>query len=435
MNADIIVIGAGPGGMEIAAQAIERGLKVIVIERDLVGGTCLNRGCIPTKALCRSAQIAADIKCAIEFGVNPGNVTLDYATAISRKNKVVDGLRGNVETLLSAATLVKGDARLVADGVVVNGELFQAPKIVIATGSEPATLPIPGAEHAIDSTDMLNLDTLPQSLVIIGGGVIGMEFASILSEFGVNVTVIEYAPEILPAFDRETAKRLRFLLSRRGVKIITGAAVTSIDENHCVHYQSKDKDFEISADTVLMAVGRKAVIPDGAAELGIETGRRGIVVDDNFMTAVPGIYAIGDVNGRMMLAHVAEAQARSLFGEAVNLSVIPADVFTTPECAMVGATEEECKTREGLNFKAVKSLYRANGKAAAMGEPDGFVKLIVDTDTRLVLGCHIVGAHAADIIQEVATVMASGLTVDAITSTVHAHPTLTEVVSAAARNI
>ncbi len=433
MNADIIVIGAGPAGMEVAARALKENRSVVVIERDCAGGTCLNRGCIPTKALCKTAEVAADIFGAGEFGLSAETPTIDIATIISRKNKIVEDLRNNVESMLSAATYVKGDAKLVKGGVKVGDELYTAPTIVIATGSEPATLPVAGSEYTIDSTAILDMQSLPARLVIVGGGVIGMEFASILSTFGVNVTVIEYAPEILPAFDRETAKRLRSLLSRKGIKIITGAAVTAIDANHIVTYESKGKIQSVDADAVLMAVGRRPVIPDGAVEIGIEVGRRGIVTDNNFMTNIPGVYAIGDVNGRMMLAHVAEAQARTLFGDKVNLDVVPADVFTSPECAMVGLTEETCKNTEGLNFKAIKSMYRANGKAMAMSAPDGFVKLIVNTDTRKILGCHIIGAHASDIIQEVATVMAAEMTVDTIASTIHAHPTLTEVVATAAR--
>ncbi|MDE7397439.1 MAG: FAD-dependent oxidoreductase, partial [Muribaculum sp.] len=311
MNADIIVIGAGPGGMEVVAMALKENRSVVVIERDCAGGTCLNRGCIPTKALCRSAEVAADLHDADKFGISASPAAIDYAAVVSRKNKIVEDLRNNVDTMLSAATYVKGDATLVKDGVKVGDELYSAPTIVIATGSEPSTLPVPGAEYTIDSTAMLDMQSLPARLVIVGGGVIGMEFASILSTFGVSVTVIEYAPEILPAFDRETAKRLRSLLSRKGIKIITGAAVTAIGSDHTVTYESKGKTLSVEADAVLMAVGRRPVIPSGAVELGIEVGRRGIITDENFMTNIPGIYAICDVNGKMMLAHVAEAQART----------------------------------------------------------------------------------------------------------------------------
>lgn len=432
-SADIIIIGAGPGGYETAAEAAAEGLSTIIIERGEPGGTCLNRGCIPTKALCRSAQVALDVKESAAFGVNIESYSLDYAVAVTRKNEIVARLQQGVEASIAKCTVVHGETRFTDSHTVsVGDETFTAPKIIIATGSAPARLPIPGAELAIDSDTLLSMKELPKSIAIIGGGVIGMEFASILNAFGTEVTVIEYCKEILPPFDKDVSKRLKTSLSKRGVNIITSAAVTEILPGYKVIYEAKGKAGEVVADLVVMAVGRRPVIPQGTEEAGITTGRRGIEVNENFMTSVEGVYAIGDVNGRCMLAHAASAQGRHVLGKKVALNVVPSAVFTTPECAMVGKTEEQCK-EQGLSIKTAKALFRGNGKAVAMGEDEGIVKMIMDADSKQILGCHICGPHAADLIQEIALAMAENLTVDAIADTVHGHPTLGEAVQQAAR--
>ena len=431
--ADIIIIGAGPGGYETAAEAAAEGRSVVIIERSQLGGTCLNRGCIPTKALCRSAQVALDVKEAEKFGVNVSGYSFDYAKAVARKDEVVSRLREGVGMAVGKCTVVSGEASFAdAHTVTVCDECYTAPMIIIATGSAPSRLPIPGAELAIDSDRLLELTELPRRVAIIGGGVIGMEFASIFNAFGVEVTVIEYCKEILPPFDKDISKRLKTALSRRGVNIITSAAVTEIKPGFSVVYEAKGKQLEVETDLVVMAVGRRAVLPEGLDKAGINVGRRGIDVDDNFMTSVPGVYAIGDVNARCMLAHAASAQGRHVLGHPVDLNIVPSAVFTTPECAMAGLTEEQCKERS-LNYKSAKALFRGNGKAVAMAEDDGMIKLIIDADTRRVLGCHICGPHAADIIEEAAIVMAQNLPVDAISDTIHGHPTLGEALQTAAR--
>ncbi len=435
-KSDIIIIGSGPAGMEAAARAIAAGRDTVIIERDLLGGTCLNRGCIPTKALCRSAETVRTVREASRYGVDVGVFTPSFLSALERKDAIVAELRGNVESMLSKAEIVHGEARFVAsDTVVVDNMEYTAPMIVIATGSKASVLPVAGAEHAVTSDGLLSLESVPESICIIGGGVIGVEFACILAEFGVKVTVVEYCREILPGFDRDIAKRLHNLLSRRGIDIITSAAVTgiSVDGSKCVEYTYKGRTEVIEAEEVLMAAGRSPVIPDGVADLGIEV-RRGITVNDSFATSVPGVYAVGDVNGRLMLAHAASAQAACLMGANMNLSVIPAAVFSSPECAMVGLTEEACK-EQGMAFKSVKAIFRSNGKAMAMGETDGLVKIIVNPESRLILGCHICGPHASDLVQEVAVAMSGGLTIDVVADTVHAHPTLGEVIWEAARSL
>lgn len=426
---DIIIIGAGPAGMELCGLALKNNRRVVVIERDHIGGTCLNRGCIPTKALCKSAEVVAAVKEAASFGVDVAGIGLDYGKAAQRKDEVVRSLREGAEASMSGAMIVRGLAKFKdATTVEVDGESYTAPMIVIATGSEPSVLPIPGAELCLTSDNLLAMDMLPKDICIIGGGVIGMEFACILASFDVNVTIIEFCSEILPNFDKEIGKRLKSLLSRKGIKIITSAAVKSVKPGFEVEYESKGKIQKLDSSCVLMAVGRKPVIPEGAEEVGIKIGKRGIEVDSTFSTTVPGIYAVGDVNGKLMLAHVASAQAAVLMGEKMDLEVVPAVAFTSPECAMVGLTEEQCKASE-LNYKTSKSLFRANGKAMSMGETDGFVKMITEVESGKVLGCHIIGPHASDLIQEAALCMSAGLTVESIASTIHAHPSLNEVVA------
>lgn len=431
---DMIVIGAGPGGYELAAEARRRGLDVAIVERGDLGGTCLNRGCIPTKALLASAAVLRSAREAASFGVDVAGVTPCYRRAAERKDDIVSQLRDGVRMALEGVSVIQGEARFVApDTIEVGGERYSAPRIVVATGSEPARLNIPGAELAVTSDELLGLTELSRRAVIIGGGVIGMEFACIMHEFGVEVTVVEYCKEILPPFDRDIAKRLRTALSRRGINIAVGASVTAIEPGR-VTYEQRGKTVTVDTDLAVMAVGRRPVIPAGLAELGVETDRRGIVVDDSMATSVPGIYAIGDVNGRCMLAHAASAQGRAVLGEPVCLDVVPAAVFTMPECAMVGLTEEQCREK-GIEVKTGKSLFRANGKAVAMNETDGMVKLIADASTGRIVGCHIMGPHASDLVQGVADLMAAGASVKSLTGAIHGHPTLGETVQAAARAI
>lgn len=430
-TADIIIIGAGPGGMDTAAAACAMGKNVILIEKGEIGGTCLNRGCIPTKALARTAQIALDMRDADAFGLGNTDVTVDFRRIMERKNEVVTALREGAVMALKGVRVVEGTAKFLdSHTIVAAGEQFTAPMIVIATGSAPSRLPIPGAEYAIDSDLFLESTELPARVAIVGGGVIGIEFASILNALGCEVTVLEYCKEILPPFDKDIAKRLRMSLSKRGVKIITSAAVTEIKENRTVVYESKGKTAEVESDMVIMATGRRAVLPEGLDKAGVETDRRGIVVDDNYETNVKGIYAIGDVNAKCMLAHAAVAQGKKILGEDVDMNVVPAAVFSVPECSMAGMTEEQCK-EQGIEYKSTKVPFRGNGKAVAMGEADGLLKLLTETATGKILGVHICGPHAADLIAEPALVMANGLTTEAIAHTIHAHPTLGEILSSA----
>lgn len=446
-STDLIIIGGGPGGYETALFAAQRGLAVTLIERGNLGGTCLNEGCIPTKTLCRSAALACDMKKAAELGVAVGDWSVDFPTIMARKNAVVEQLRTGVEALMRhpKISLVTGDARFVdALTVEVAGERYAARDVIIATGSTATILPIEGADlpGVVTSKELLDLHELPQRLTVIGAGVIGLEFASIFHALGSNVTVLEYAREVLPHFDTDMAKRLRQSLGKRGVIIETQAAVKSvakINSSLAVNYEKKDKTLAVEADVVLMAVGRKANVSSlNLDDVGIDYTQRGITVDDNMLTNVPHVYAIGDINGKMMLAHAATFQGvcalNHIMGEScrVRLDVMPAAVFTMPEAATVGLTEEDCK-EQGIEYVAKKSFFRANGKALSIGEPEGYCKLLVAADHRL-LGCHILGAHASDVVQEVCALITRGASCDDLALTIHAHPTLSEVVLSAARS-
>ena len=338
-------------------------------------------------------------------------------------------------------TLVRGEARFVdAHTVAVGDETYTAPHIIIATGSTSRFLPIEGA-HAkgvLTSTELLQLQEVPRRLTIIGGGVIGMEFAGIFRAFGSEVTVIEFCKEVLPFFDRDLAKRLRTSLKKQGIDFHVGAAAKAIHEGETltVDYEEKGKVRSVEADVVLMAVGRGANLESmNFADAGIETSRRGIVVDEHFQTSVPGVYAIGDINGLCQLAHAATFQGFAALDHILGrpspyrLEVMPAAVFTVPEAAMVGRTEEQL-SEAGVEYQTHKSFYRANGKALTMNADDGFVKILTAPDGRI-LGAHILGAHACDLIHEVAVIMQHDGNISEIAHTVHAHPSLSEIVLAA----
>lgn len=410
----IIIIGAGPGGYETAAEAAARGIEVVIVSDGPLGGTCLNEGCIPTKAMC--AMDAPDQE---------------------RKREVITQLQGGIAQLMrnKLITLVQGRAKLRdSRSIEVDGTVYEGDAIIIATGSVSASLPIPGADKTLDSAAMLELTEVPRRLCVIGGGVIGLEFASIYRKFGSEVTVLEFCPNVLPRFDVDLAKRLKASLAKRGIAIETSARVTAVEDGK-VLWTKNDKPFETEADCILMAVGRRPNLASlNLDDLGLQYGPRGIVVDENMQTSVPGVYAIGDITGGMMLAHVATAQGRRalnhICGESdgIDFSVVPAAVFTVPEAACVGKTEEEC---EGMEICVGKANYRANGKAVASGEADGWCKVIADKASGRILGVHILGAHASDIIHEAAVLVALGVTTKNARDIIHAHPTLSEVLLAA----
>lgn len=438
---DLIIIGCGPGGYQTAHHAARKGLQVTIFEDQEVGGTCLNRGCIPTKTFCHVADVIDGVHDAEAYGIDNLGFDINFAKIRDHKNEVVSQLRSGIETLMSAPgiTFVRGKASMKdAHTVICNGEEYQARNIIIATGSHAKMPPIEGihSPNVVTSTELLDIDHIPAHLVIVGAGVIGMEFAAAFSSFGSSVTVIEFLKECLPPVDSDIAKRLRKLLEKRGIKFFLQAGVKRI-EGQTVIFEQKGKELRVDGDTILIATGRGANT-DGLNldEVGIQYDRRGICTDEHLETSVKGVYAIGDVNGKMMLAHAAEFQGyhviNHLLGEedAIRLDIMPSAVFTNPEVAGVGRTEDQCKA-DGLAYESHKGFYRANGKALAMNVTDGIVKILTDSEKRII-GCHILGAHASDIVQEATALMNHGATLDDLRAIIHTHPTLGEILLDAA---
>lgn len=427
-----LIIGAGPGGYELAAQLAKRGETVIVAERDKLGGTCLNRGCIPTKALCASAKAVLESENFPALGVDIENVRIDYERIKTRVAEVVDGLREGVDSLLKDCTVIHGEASFIAPNKVrIGDEILEADRIIIASGSKPAFLNIPGADLVVSSDEALWLDKVPESIVIVGGGVIGMEFASVFSALGSKVTVIEYCDEILPTVDPEIAKRLRKILKRRGIDIITSAAVQRIEETdgkRHVSYIYKSKPLAIDAQTVIMAVGRRPVIPSGFTEQGGCLTERGFIETDEYMqTSIPGVYAIGDVNGKLMLAHAAYAQGRVILDNdptRFNLGLTPSVVFTYPEVASVGIYRQNGTDDTYI----VKRPFASIGKACADGQTDGIMKLTVSKADNRIVNVTILGHHASELIAEATILVTRHIPLEDIPSLFsHAHPTLSEI--------
>lgn len=449
MAKSIIIIGCGPGGYATAEYAARAGLKVTVFEKGEAGGTCLNRGCIPTKVYCHAAGLALDNAKAEAWGLWQGPMprAIDFAKLHDHKEAVVAQLRQGVETLMAqpGIELVHGEARLKdARTVTCRGTDYTADNIIIATGSHPVMPRVEGIDnpHVVSSTGLLALTELPRRLVIIGAGVIGMEMASAFNAFGTEVTVVEFLKECLPMADGDLAKRLRKGLEKRGVKFYLQAAAKAVgdktmtfDAGVTLMFTQKGKDITVEGDVVLAATGRGPNTDGlGLDSLGIDHDRHGIKVDDGFETSLKGIYAIGDVNGRLQLAHAAEAQGRKVIDTIVgresrlDTTLVPWAVFTTPELAGTGPTEDSVKASLGDDARprVTKTFYRSNGKAVTMDATDGMVKVIAAPDGRL-LACHALGAHAADLVQEVSALISVGATLDDLRSVIHIHPTLQEL--------
>lgn len=438
---DIIIIGAGPGGYEAAIRGAQLGASVCLIESDAVGGTCLNRGCIPTKALYRNAEIINNIKHADDFGVELGPYSLNLDKIRNRKIQIIDELVGGIHQLIDAhqIELIKGTGKLVdAHTVAVETESgviqIQGKNIIIATGSVPSSVPIPGADHPeiYTSNEMLELRDIPEKLVVIGGGVVGVEFASIYNALGSRVTLMARS-QILPFLDADVYKRLGMSMKKAGVTLETGIsykAIEKTDTGFTVVIEDKKGERRYEADKVLLATGRSPVMANlGLEKLGIETTRKGITVNKHFQTNVPNIYAIGDVNGLWMLAHVASHQGidvvERLMGltPEINHDIVPNCVFSFPEVSSVGQTETALK-EAGIPYESNKFMFAANGKALSLGEGDGFVKVIESAGK--IVGVHILGPHASDLIHEATLIVKMGLTVKDVATTIHAHPTLSE---------
>ena len=450
MKADLLIIGAGPGGYETALFAARSGKSVILFNGGKLGGTCLNEGCIPTKCLCKNAEVVTTIKESEKFGIDDFTFMVNYNKVIERKREVVETLGKGVETMLNQAkvTVVNANASFKdAKTVIAGGQEYEGDRIIIATGSVSKFLPIPGHDLkcVMDSSAILDLEYIPAQLTIIGGGVIGMEFASIFHQLGSKVTVIEYMKQILPPFDSDIAKRLKQTLSKKGINIITGATAKEIRQNEFyeieVVYEVKGKEETVISSDLLMAVGRTPKVEGLNLEAaGVNYSAKGIPVDDFMQTNVPGIFAIGDVNARMMLAHVASAQGERALNvidgkrDEIRFDIIPSAVFTLPDCGMVGKTEAHCK-QESIEIMTGTSFFRANGKALALGEPDGICKLIFKKENGLLIGAHIMGVEAADLAQQCADLMCKNTTLEQLKDIIFGHPTVSEVLLSAARAV
>lgn len=445
MDKDLLIIGGGPGGYVAAIRASQLGAKVTIIEEDKVGGTCLNRGCIATKALYKNAEVLNTIKKSDEFGISIASYSLDMEKVQNRKNEVSDNLRGGIEQLLKGFNIevIYGKANFVDKNMIeytTNEGIkntITANKIIIATGSSVQKLPIEGMDlpNVITSNEALNLDYVPNDIVIIGGGVIGIEFAGIFSSFGANVTVVEYAPRILPMLDEEMVKRLTMYLKKKGIKInaVVGVKkVEQLDDKLKIIADNKGNNVEYTADLVLVATGR-TINTDGLGleNINIEYDRKGIKVNEFFETSVKNVYAIGDVIGGQMLAHVASDEGKvvveNMYGinSSINYDCVPACVFTFPELSSVGLTEEEAKKRE-IDYSVGKFNFAANCKAQTISEGDGLVKVLADNTNNKIIGVHILGPNASDLIHEGSLAIENGLTIEDIRKTIHAHPTLSE---------
>ena len=439
LHSDIIIIGSGPGGYKAAEYAAKNGLSVTLFEQSELGGTFLNTGCTPTKTFCRHAAVLRDLQHADTFGIKNLSYEFQFSAVQQRKQGVVEQLRQGVATLLAAPgiTIVRERASFAdTHTVVAGGKECSAQHIIIATGSSPKLLPIEGAEleGVLTSSEMLSIDHVPRRLCIIGAGVVGMEMASCFAAFGSEVTVVEFQKECLPMLDSDIAKRLRKSVP---AEIHVQSAVSKIersaDGSLTVLFEKKDKPQSVCADIVLLATGRTPNTDGLNLEaVGVAYDRNGIKTNENMRTTVPHIYAIGDVNGRCMLAHAATMQGihvvNILLGmqDEIEFGIMPSAIFTMPEAGCVGVSEDQCK-EQGLDYVCRKAYYRANGKALAMNETEGMLKLLADSQTGRIMGCHIFGVHAADIVQEVSSLMCRQTTLQQLHDMIHIHPTLGEI--------
>jgi len=461
---DIVIIGGGPGGYVAAIRAAQLGAIVALVEKDRVGGVCLNRGCIPTKALVRSVEVLQLVEEAPTFGVIVEEPAFDFARIMARKDEIVARLVGGVEALLKAhkVKVVSGTATIPKPGLVLvkpassassptsnpsttlrtGFQHLTSKNIIVATGSVPARPPIAGldAPGVLTSADVLELEDAPDSLAVIGGGVIGLEFAGIFHALGTKVTVLEMLPTLLPTVDSELARRYKSYLQRGGVEVHLRARVEEIrPKGDGLAVRVADSGEEVEAEKVLVATGRAPYTEGlGLEELGVKRERGAIVVDERMATTVPGVYAIGDATGGVMLAHLASRQGEvaveNILGRpvAMDYRAVPNCVFTLPEIAGVGLTEQAAKA-EGLDYKVARFPFAASGRALTIGETAGLVKLICESESGKVLGVHIMGPHASDLIAEGTLAIQMGATARDIAETIHAHPTLPEAIMEAAK--
>ena len=450
---DVVFIGGGPGGYVAAVRASQLGLKTAVVEKAKLGGTCLHAGCIPTKALLRSAEIYTNTKNAEEFGIIAPEVGVDFSKVQARKEATTDRLfkgvehlmkKGNIDVYDGFGSLLKADAVTVKlnDGEEV---LLNAKNVIIATGSRPRTLPGLEADgqYVMTSDEALQMKEIPESIIIVGGGVIGMEWASLLSDFGSKVTVLEYADRILPTEDKEVSKEMQRLMKKKGIKIVTSAKVLpeTIEKGDGVSIKAelKGKEASYSADKVLVSVGRQPLVEGiGLENTAVELNRGFIVTNEYYLTNEPNVYAIGDVIGGLQLAHVASHEGLIAVEHIAGKNPTPLDpnlvskcVYTSPEVASVGLTEDQA-IEKGYEVKVGKFPFRAIGKALVLGESDGFVKFVADAKTNKLIGAHMVGPSVTDMITEAALAQVLEATSMDVANMIHPHPSLNEAIGEAA---
>lgn len=448
MQNEIVVIGGGPGGYAAAIKASQLGAKVTLVEREKVGGTCLNIGCIPTKALLHTGQFYRQAVENAVAGVNCSDVTIDWTAAQAHKEKIVSQLTGGVEALLrhNGVNLVKGTATLLSEKrVKIGEEIIKADAIVIATGSESTNLPVPGVElpGVMDSTGALSMTEIPASMVIVGGGVIGAEFASLYRSLGVEVTVLEMQPEILPSLDAEMGNMLRGIMESEGLSIRTGVRLKRIEKSIDalkVSFEENGQTKELSVQKVLMAVGRRPRTAGmGLEKLGVSMTRGAIDVDEGFTTNLKGIYAVGDCNGRIMLAHAAMAQGIAAVEHIMGITpgynpqVVPSCVYSGPEIASVGMSEQQVQ-EAGIDYTVGRFSLSGNGKAM-IEDVGGMIKIVAEKNLGEILGVHMIGPRVTEMIAEAALCMSIEGTVEDIVNTIHAHPTVGEAVCEAAMSV
>lgn len=442
----VAVLGGGPGGYEAAIRCSQLGLKTALIEARELGGTCLNRGCIPTKALLHSAELFEEAKNAAAFGVKAENVSFDFAAMAKHKDGVVARLRRGIEALEKGhgVEVIRGFGKLTGKNTIdINGETVRAEKIILAMGSAPARPPIPGIDgkNVMTSDDILAMESCPDSFVIIGGGVIGMEFATLFATLGKPVTVIEMMPSILPGVEKEITDLLLAGLGKK-VKVITGAKVTAIEggDSVTVRYEENGTAQTAQGGACIVSVGRRPMTKDmGLKALGIRMNRGFVDVDDFLETSIPGIYAIGDITGKIQLAHVASAQglvaAANCAGkrERMAYDIVPACIYTSPEIAYVGMTEEKAKAA-GREFAVGRFNVAGNGRAMVMGAASGLAKILSDAKTGEILGAQLMAPRATDMIAEICAAMKCEGTIEELAATIHPHPTVSEVIMEAAHD-
>ena len=450
----LLIIGAGPGGYVAALHAAKRGLRTAVIENREVGGTCLNRGCIPTKTLLHSSEIIAGINGGEKFGVGAERVHFDMSAIFARKREVSAKLSGGIEGMFRAAKvdLLRGTGTVTGSGTVKfvgeEGEkVITAERILLATGSVPARPPIPGLDlpGVLTSDELLEgCDHLYDSLVIIGGGVIGVEFAMFYADLGCKVTIIEGLDRLLPNMDRELGQNLSMILKKHGVDVYTNSLVANVEQDGDalkVNFTNKDKALSVSGEAVLCAIGRRpyteGLFADG---VGVEMNGRSIRVDENYETSLPGVYAIGDVSSKIQLAHVASAQGtdcveRMVGGKGMtDLSAVPSCIYCVPEIACVGITADEAKAA-GREVVSGKYVMFSNGKTVIRDGDRAFMKVVADKATHVIVGAQFMCEHATDMISEIATAIVNGLTVEQMLKVLRPHPTFEEGVHDALEDV